>query len=431
MAITKDKESKMPIETVTIPKSSKEYLNKKIEKLNRKAAKLNCPLMILTFNNDHITEITHNPLTGGRYHTPIKIEMCDATLEYEIPMIAGYELIAKLDLFTGKNGDVVMVAAVPEKEVPSEYQNKTEIHCDHCGHNRRRNHSILIRHTETGEYKEVGSTCVKDFFGGNDPMGFMFYAELDFSGWCNKAADEFYGGGRWVHAYGLNEVLNITSAVIARFGWTSKTIAYQNDMESTADLVWENLEPSRDTFRNRREILVTVEEKDREIAKEAIKYFDENENVNDYVLNCKKLIELDYVPNRYMGYACSMVSSYLKTVEEKKNAEKQLPSNWVGEIGERLKDIHVECIFSRVVSSYYGESVLYTFRDANGNIYKTFYSGNSWSVDDGESVLITGTVKKHDEWKGQKQTMLNRVAVKDADGPVQYGMFTEDEFAVA
>jgi hypothetical protein len=170
-------------------------------------------------------------------------------------------------------------------------------------------------------------------------------------------------------------------------------------------------------------------EADLELAQKTLAYFtDIDAGNNDYLLNIKKIINLGFVPFKYMGFACSMVSSYQRAVEKEAiyKAKKKLGENsvHVGQIGERLRDIPVKVLSTRDIESDYGLSVLYTFQDDDGNLYKTFYSGSSWSADVDDVLLITGTVKKHEDFRGTKSTMLNRVAASAA-------AFSDDEFAVA
>lgn len=423
-------EKKMTKQTVTIRKSNVDELKANIAKLNKKAVKLGCELMVLTFDNPTAKTFNHHPVTNATLLTPLVMEYIDATLEYNIPVIEGYELIATLDIFPGENDNQVLISAVPNKVVPDSHNNKSEIHCDHCGYIRNRHHSVLLQHIETGEYKEVGSTCVKDFFG-HDPRGFLMMAEIDFRQvCCFRDDDEIRNMDRNIWAYGLKEVLSFTSAVIHKFGWLSKGKAYEFGGEATAYRVLDNLEPDQDMLKNRRDDLVTVEQKDINLAVDTIKYFETLEaDDNDYLLNCIKIANLGYVPYKYMGFACSMINAYERATFKKEEAEKaaKLPaSEFVGEIGQRLTDIRVNVIFTKEIEGGYGLSTLYIFQGADGNVYKTFYSGSKWEYEKGDNILITGTIKKHDEYQGKKSTMLSRVIAKDA--PKE--MFKAEEFTV-
>lgn len=41
--------------------------------------------------------------------------------------------------------------------------------CDHCGLSRRRSRTYVLLRAETGELRQVGSGCLRDFLGGHDP----------------------------------------------------------------------------------------------------------------------------------------------------------------------------------------------------------------------------------------------------------------------
>lgn len=408
-----------------------DYLKKAIEKLNRKARKLGCEPMTLTFEPADPYVTNEHPITGHKLIEPLVIERVTAVLDYEIPNIDGYELIAVLDLFSTPNGTEVLVSAVPEKEVPEEFKHLDKIHCDHCGYNRYRKKSILIRHIENGNYMQVGSTCVKDFFEGNDPMGSMFMASILFGKICGGISDEeCFSGGRFdAGGFDFLQVLNKTAAVVKKFGFTSKKYAWDYGCQSTADRVWDNLMPYP---RMPESEFAHATEADLELAKKTLEYFTNiDAGENDYLLNIKKIISLGFVPYKYMGFAASMVSSYQRAVEKEAlyQAKKKIGenSNFVGAIGERLRDINVKVIAVRDIESDFGLSVLYTFQGDDGNLYKTFYSGSSWEADVDDKLKITGTVKKHEDFRGTKSTMLNRVAASAADPEA----FSTEEFAVA
>ena len=416
----------MPKSVEIIPSYNVHELHKAIDRLNRKARKLGTAPLVLTISDAEPYRTNKHPITGHELLNELVIERKTATLEYEIPTLNGYELIARLDV----EGEVVFVSAVPEKFVPAEYQNKTSIGCDHCGQNRYRTHSILIRHMETNEYMEVGSTCVKDFFGGNDPEHLMFAASILFKNICAGLNDEmgFGGYGAAASGYDLEMVLAITSASIKQFGWLSKGKAYHYGGQATADHVWVNLEPS---VYDKPEDMVEVTDADVAKAKAAIEWWSTVEpNGNDYLLNCVKIQELGYVPRKYMGFACSMLPTFereMEKMEQEKRVAEESTSTHVGNVGERVRDILVDVVFTKHIESDWGFSTLYTFKDAAGNIYKTFYSGSSFEAEKGDKLVIAGTVKKHDEFRGEKQTMLNRVAASAAPDEA----FAADEFAVA
>ena len=53
----------------------------------------------------------------------------------------------------------------PEVEIPESYYT-ADTRCDHCQTKRNRKDTYLIRNTISGEFKQVGKTCLKDFTRG-------------------------------------------------------------------------------------------------------------------------------------------------------------------------------------------------------------------------------------------------------------------------
>ncbi len=432
----------MITETIEMPVYKKSYLQDKINKINRKARKMGCEALELVFGDTYVLEYPEHPITGQVLVSPLKIEMVKATLNYEIPVIEGYELVAKLDIYPTQDGsNTVLISAVPGMDVPDEYKNLTEIHCDHCGYRRNRHHSVLLRKIDTGEHIQVGSTCVKDFFG-IDPKGFLYMASIKFDSIMgtldeNKMVGANYGRDLW--GYDLQAVLAFSAASTVKWGWLSKSKAWElnNQYDTdryvpTASHVLDNLNPWP---RMDASLKVEICDEDLELADKVIEHFQNlDPNTNDYLLQCKKIVEMGHVPYKYIGYAASMVGAYQRDMDKKAKAEAKaeaeahLPkSAFQGEKGQRLKGIRVTVTYKRHFDNDFGSSTLYGFLDANGNIYKTFYSGYSWECEIDETVMITGTVKKHQTFNGKEETMLNRVVVKEAPQEA----FTTSEFEIA
>lgn len=80
-------------------------------------------------------------------------------------------------------------------------------------------------------------------------------------------------------------------------------------------------------------------------------------------------------------------------------------SQYVGEVGERLTDIPA---FIRNIGGFdspYGYKWVYTFEDKNHNIY-TWFTTIQQPVSLGRSVILSGKVKTHGEYKGARTTQL-------------------------
>lgn len=114
----------------------------------------------------------------------------------------------------------------------------------------------------------------------------------------------------------------------------------------------------------------------------------------------------------------------VKRIELKENAKEvaaaarisaipESKSEWVGNEKERLRSLNVVLTGARACSSFYGDSTLYTF-DYNDNKLIWFTTScPKVEMIVGHSYLLTGTVKKHDERDGIKQTQLSRCLLKE------------------
>jgi hypothetical protein len=407
----------MVTQEIKILKSKKEGFLKSVAKFNKKALKLGVVPMDVEFGEEVRTSYyaSEEAEVWGvlSYHVYQEV-----TVSYEVPKIDGWDLVCIFDYESYETEEeevkkAVFMSKVPDKVVPVEYQDKEEIHCEHCGHNRYRVKSYLVQHEESGEYKEVGSTCLKDFLG-HDPNSFLWFAQVETR--IKEWSDEFSG---WAVgdpiAYSVHGILALSSAMMEKYGWVSRSDQYHdmtNRTVSTADMVESYL-----TQKNKNESeKIYPTDADNKIAEDTIEYFKNADNQdNDYLMNCKKIVEIDRVPFRKLGLACSMVKSYRNHLEylirqEMKANEKE--SNWFGEVGDKLVKVKVKCVFKTHVDTMYGSSTLYKWIDPeSGNVYKTFYSGYTWECEQDEEVLLCGTVKKHDEWNEKKENLLTRCKV--------------------
>ena len=89
-------------------------------------------------------------------------------------------------------------------------------------------------------------------------------------------------------------------------------------------------------------------------------------------------------------------------------------SEFQGEIGEKIK---VELTITSIngYDNGYGWSNIYKMVDSDGNVYTKFgtinerYSDTD-EVKEGSVIKVTAEVKKHNEFRGKKETVLGRVS---------------------
>lgn len=85
-------------------------------------------------------------------------------------------------------------------------------------------------------------------------------------------------------------------------------------------------------------------------------------------------------------------------------------SEFVGAIGERLRNLDVTLVRRGQFVGNYGLTFIYTF-DYNGQEL-TWMTQKDLELQVGDSVSLTGTVVKHETYMGKKTTKVNRCIIK-------------------
>ena len=136
--------------------------------------------------------------------------------------------------------------------------------------------------------------------------------------------------------------------------------------------------------------------------------------------NIQTIAKTQGVTAKTIGLAASIIGTYKRQVERdiryaaKKKAEQAAngdqPSEWVGEVKERLRKLEIKVFGTYETEGDYGMTTRVVFKDTTGNDFIWFASG-SVELEQGEGYLVDATVKKHNEFRGVKQTQVNRVRV--------------------
>ena len=98
---------------------------------------------------------------------------------------------------------------------------------------------------------------------------------------------------------------------------------------------------------------------------------------------------------------------------DKKIALAQGPSlsEYVGEVGERLRNLTAIYKSTRGFMGNYGWTNIHTFQC--GEDILVWFTSAECSLERGTVVDLTGTVKKHEEFRGVKTTQLSRCKIKE------------------
>jgi hypothetical protein len=395
--------------TFRVPEENLETLREKIAKLNKEAGKLGCVPVRFDIVR---TEEHKNPDTGAIrtfFHVYV---------EGEAPKLKGWTFLGALT--HAPEGNIVRL--VPGKEVPASYRTAKPI-CDYCKKDWIVRRDTYIVQNDQGEYKQVGGNCLADFLGHPDPYRYASYAEAlaGLAGELEDLEEERVGrGGIRFDREDLKIFLAEVAAVIDEKGWVSRGEAYQSGSEATADRALSELQTQPHTYQGRRVEPIRPEKKHLEEAEKVISFMRiELKPTNDYQSNLKVLTSTDnFLVKEGSGIVASAVPYYRREVEKRLAQEREAKqfanSEFVGQVGDRLYDIPITVVGYQQIEGAFGETNIIRMQDEKGNVFTWFASTGktSMQMEVGQSYVISGTVKKHQEWKGRKETMLSRVKLE-------------------
>ena len=374
----------------------------KLDKLNKKAIKLGIePSHIVSQVDRVIKERRQNDWTGQTVivlRPVVDLEIVAHELKY-----GDYTYVARLDHTVG---NLPIIRAVPDEIVPVEYYH-AQGDCDHCKMARQRSRTYIFKGKEG--YKQVGSTCLLDFFG-IDPT-----ATLDWITSYYSVMDDDYMGMSYKPTHSNITVLSLALAISEKSGYISTKQAQEKDQQSTKDAVIWMLNPPRSLETGGREYVQAVwlrADQLRDKAQELIKWgrVKFTTESGDYAHNMLVLLCSESVQDRYFGYLVSVIGAYNRDLQDKAKAD-QIASNndWLGNVGDKVT---TEVIVNKVIVSdgHYGLSYI--------NIMTELLSGNSvvWFgsnkvLNDGEKVTLKGSIKALNDRDGKKQTVLTRCKI--------------------
>jgi hypothetical protein len=288
--------------------------------------------------------------------------------------------------------------------------------CDHCGHKRKRS-KVYVLKNEFGEYKQVGSTCVADFLGHTHPETLLGRAEymISFDSLVSEAQDEGWGGSGGPICVSIDHFVAATSVIIRKLGWLPRSQA--GDMEqATADCAWMICtQNDRHVQEFVRKAELHTEQEDLDLARAAVKWASEIDPENapsTYLHDLGVACRQSYVTWKLAGYTASVIQAYKRHLEQELKRKQSAKSEHIGVIDERMT-CELTIIGEKPLEpNQYGPRTMVTFVDTSGNIVKWFTGKCPKWVNVGEKVTLAFTVKKHDEFQGQKQTIINRPKVQ-------------------
>ena len=383
-------------------------LEKKLKAISNKCSKYGCTFSYSKVGEEY-RELKDDE--GRKYTAKFIIVEAEGTAK-----VNGWEFIASVE--HTENGNIISKAS--EVEVPEKYYT-TKAVCEHCNSNRFRKDTFIVMNTESGEFKQVGKSCLKDFTGGLSAEAVAQYISFFDKLIEGEAPDQRFSGERY---YDKVEMMQYMAETIRHFGYVRS-----QEFGSTANTAFEfwcadhgrtyNKEIELDNKMKMAKVGFNYNSKEAlQMTTAALEWISKQEEANNYIHNLKTACGLDWVGQGHLGLLASLFPAYDREIEyqarkaeqEKKFAAErasEVNSQHIGKVGDRINfKVHsAKCLTSWETD--WGTTFVYKLVDENGNVF-TWKTG-SCLPDEFDSVK--GTVKEHKEFRGIRQTELTRCKV--------------------
>lgn len=393
-------------QTYAILEGNMERLMKKITRIQNKCKKYGCEFHFAEVGEEFREIPDYNnldPYTGKPAKYTARFILVEAEGKAEIN---GWQFIASVE--HTEKGNIINKAC--DIEVPERYY-QSEPFCEHCKTRRARKDTFIVRNLETGEFKQVGKSCLADYTHGMSAEGVAEYTAAFKEIVKGSSPCEGWHYTKYIRT---EEFLKYVAETIRHFGYTRNV----PELRSTSNRAFEYYQVKNDwgmfpALRERLELEMydCKFNADSEYAKteteRALKWLAEQPEDSNYIHNLKTACALDYIAGNY-GLLASLFPTYNRELERenlrKQELMKGMKSNYVGRVGDKV-ELKVESV--KMVTSWetmYGVTFVWKITSTDGNIF-TWKTSNS--IPDNVSS-IKGTVKEHKEYRGVKQTELTR-----------------------
>jgi hypothetical protein len=358
----------------------------------------------------HIDKSTSTEYTD-KFPTYIKVVDVDIEGKY---VVNGWEFVATIEHKTSGN---IIRAVNSDYKIPDKYYTCGPA-CEHCHIVRDRKDTYLIYNKDKDEWKQVGKTCLQDFTGGLDAEVCAQYADVEkFIMDCEQLEDyDDYGeegfGYSNDNSFNGDNVKKIGYNLIKEQGYVKADKSGDSSVgqyvhEYKHDEYSKNIKPASDE--EIAKVNAWVEEKSKHLSNDY--------NANQYMSNAIVAWGEKYPEYRDLALILSLISMYFKDMQEQERIKNLPATNYVGNVGDRIKFKVASYRMLYVKDNSmrgYGAAPTYVYQVYDDKSNTFIVETSSERIEDNWiGKTIEGKVKAQKEYKGVKQTVINRIKLLD------------------
>lgn len=331
-----------------------------------------------------------------------RVLVCARVSVGDLPRVAGYSFVARLEHLKGGN---VIVRLPAEPELP-EYWRTSRAICDHCGKVRTRKETFLLRGPD-GKTIQIGRNCLADFLS-EDGASFVAMAELV------RAIGDEQGDETWNGYVGQWEVSPVAFIACAVSAIEQSGFRKSNEEGSTKDdaTFLCGKKPTSDRARER---WLKGQPTEAHVARaEAIVRWIAGDHAapSEYLWSLRLAVSEPGV-GKHAGLLASapvaLARAEERAIQYKLSVAAQRPAaGFAAPVGE-LFEGQATLVRVAEVPGFRGSAKrICTFRTGEGFELVWFATGVA-PARRGDVYQLKGKVKKHESYQGVSQTVLSRV----------------------
>lgn len=385
-----------------IPVENIEELRKTAAKIQKKAEKHSCTITYKEAGEEVVKELNEDGIEVYRKYILVEAEG-EAKAD-------GWVFVGTIEHTAQGN---ILRSVSDEHKIPERYKD-AEPYCEHCHTKRARKDTYVVFNEETGEFKQVGKSCLKEYTNGLSVEMAAFVLQ-----WLKEVetACGFSGSSRKTY-YDVSEVSKYFVETMRKLGWAGS--AAEEDSTKCVAMDFYGVDHKNITFPSEVKRINakrdTIDFDPKHISDEYInaaldwaKAWDGHE-YNDYRDNLKVIASMDACEWKHLGYLASLFMAYDKEMEREikkmERAKAKADSTHIGQVGDKISENIKEWKCLTAWDTQWGTTFMYEFTTEDGNllIWKT----SKFLKEESEFKTVSGTIKAHNEFRGVKQTELTR-----------------------
>lgn len=418
---------------ILVPEAMQEGFDKTLAKLNRKAANFGLPeITVLTQKTELYVRET---MADGEYihsktrrfdpkNDPLKfpplptVIISEIDISYPIIQKNGWEIVGKLEAIQGSNLSYTYKHEDRNAVKATMDYSDCPINCEHCNIKQKRKESFILQNKESGEFKQVGTSCLEDFTG-IDPAKALF---------LHKAFESFkvYNGDydpednsalRKATSFALKTYIAAVSFLTEESGFVSRKTANEKLLLSTSD--------------EAANMLLDGGKTDPKLWKKFCERYDfhaaqsdaisswvsakEMGSYDQFLSNLKRIFtqtDIKIFDSKQSAFAAAAVPMYLRDHAAKLEKSAQPASVHVGSPGDKISTA-LKIHGLKQFHNSFGLTTIVQLKDKDFNniVWKTSACPDAIKSGQGKCIEATFKVKGHTQFRDENQTEITHLKV--------------------